>query len=43
MFRKRKVPRVKLNAPAWIEVGNMVLLERCSHETSASKKRCVLN
>ena len=30
MFRKRQVPRVKLNVPAWIEVGNSALLERCT-------------
>jgi PilZ domain len=30
MFRKRHVPRVKLNVPAWIEVGNSALLERCT-------------
>ena len=28
MFRKRQVPRVKLNVPVWIEVGNSALLER---------------
>ena len=28
MFRKHQVPRVKLNVPAWIEVGNSALLER---------------
>ena len=28
--RKRQVPRVKLNVPAWIEVGNSALLERCT-------------
>jgi PilZ domain len=30
MFRKRQEPRVKLNVPAWIEVGNNALLERCT-------------
>jgi hypothetical protein len=30
MFRKRQVPGVKLNVPAWIEVGNSALLERCT-------------
>ena len=30
MFRKRQVPHVKLNVPAWIEVGNSALLERCT-------------
>ena len=30
MFRERQVPRVKLNVPAWIEVGNSALLERCT-------------
>ena len=28
MFRKRQVPRVKLNVPAWMEAGNSALLER---------------
>jgi hypothetical protein len=30
MFPKRQEPRVKLNVPAWIEVGNSALLERCT-------------
>jgi hypothetical protein len=30
MFRKRQVTRVELNVPAWIEVGNSALLERCT-------------
>ena len=30
MFRKRQVPHVKLNVPAWIEVRNSALLERCT-------------
>ena len=28
MFRKRQVPRVKLDVPAWMEAGNSALLER---------------
>ena len=30
MFGRRRVRRVTVNIPAWIEVGNSTLLERCT-------------
>jgi PilZ domain len=30
MFGRRRVRRVAVNIPAWIEVGNSTLLERCT-------------
>jgi hypothetical protein len=30
MFGRRRLRRVTLNIPAWIEVGNSTLLERCT-------------
>ena len=30
MFGRRRVRRVTVNIPAWIEVGDSTLLERCT-------------